>query len=247
MHPMPDQPPHFLLGNAKQRGEQQAGISPALNQEVRNVIAARLEGSRDVLAQPTAREFLAAQWEFSEKSALTHLEEVHGLAKGYRVSPRDLFAYLHLSTLDAGNQANDGCSVIAIGNTQDGPLLAKNRDFGGRHQRLQRVMLHKDPSRPQDWCMFVTSLGSPGAYSSGINGHGLAVGDTHVGYSKPGVGWLRYFLMTEILWNVSTVAAALELISSVPHVGGGALVLADRAGCLASVELGHGEMRVQKS
>ncbi|NOX41640.1 MAG: hypothetical protein GXP05_14365 [Alphaproteobacteria bacterium] len=230
-----------------QRGEQQALISPELKSEVRNVVTGRLEDSREVLAEPAAKEFLEAQWVFSEQYASTHLEEVRGLAKGYGLSPRDLFAYMHLGTLDAVSRENDGCSVIVLSHTPSGPLLAKNRDLGDQNQPLQRVVLHKDPSRRQNWCMYVTSLGSPGAYSSGINSHGLAVGDTHVGYSKPGVGWLRYFLMTEILWKASTVEEALDLISSVPHVGGGALVLADQAGNIASVELGHGELRIEKA
>ncbi|MBL1436349.1 MAG: hypothetical protein COB08_009145 [Rhodobacteraceae bacterium] len=191
--------------------------------------------------------FLKAQWAFSEKHAAAHLDEVCGLAKGYDVSPRDLFAYLHLGAMEDGDPEKDGCSVAVISDTKNGPLLAKNRDFGAEHQKLQRVVRHQDPLDKDLWCMFITSLGSPGAYSSGINSHGLAVADTAVGCSKLGVGWLRYFLMTEILWKAASVDEALDLISSVPHVGGGALVLVDKSGKIASVELGNEAIHIERA
>ena len=225
MRSLPTQSPHILFGNAYQRGEQQSDIAPELGSDVKKTITNRLERSKALLAKSASVAFLKAQWEFSEKHAAAHLDEVCGLAKGYDVSPRDLFAYLHLGAMEDGDPEKDGCSVAVISDTKNGPLLAKNRDFGAVHQKLQRVVRHQDPLNEDLWCMFITSLGSPGAYSSGINSHGLAVADTAIGCSKLGVGWLRYFLMTEILWKAASVDEALDLISSVPHVGGGALVL----------------------
>ena len=93
----------------------------------------------------------------------------------------------------------------------------------------------------------IGSLGSPGAYSSGMNAAGLAVVDTQVGVRTHRTGWLRYFLMTELLARTATVADALELIRSVPHAGGGTLILADAAGALAAVELGAEATAVEQS
>jgi isopenicillin-N N-acyltransferase like protein len=47
--------------------------------------------------------------------------------------------------------------------------------------------------------MCLGSLGSPGAYSSGMNAAGLALADTQIGAEPTAVGWLRYFLMTRLL------------------------------------------------
>ena len=50
--------------------------------------------------------------------------------------------------------------------------------------------------------------------------------------------------MTEVLWKAANVEEALALISSIPHVGGGALVLVDKSGKIASVELGPGVIHI---
>lgn len=237
----------LLSGTPKQRGLAQAKIFSELGQQVRDVVKLRLENAKEIINSPDAKQFIDAQWKFTEKHAYDHLAELHGLAEGYDISPHDLFTYLHVSTIDAANKNNDGCTIVAVSDSVVGPILAKNRDFGTSHLKLQQVLLHRDPRYVENECLFVTSLGSPGAYSSGMNKYGLAVADTHVGHSKPNVGWLRYFLMSEILWQAKTVEDAIEIISSAQHTGGGALGLVDKRGNIATVELGHSQLAIKRS
>lgn len=237
----------ILTGSSKQRGLAQARAFPQLNQEVRDVVRLRLEGAKEILNRPESKQFIDAQWKFTEKHACDHLEELHGLAEGYDILPHDLFTYLHVSTINSASKDNDGCTIIALSDSSSGPILAKNRDFGASHLNLQQVVLHKDPAHTENECLFVTSLGSPGAYSSGMNKYGLAVVDTHVGYSKPNVGWLRYFLMSEILWQAKTVDDAMEIISSAQHTGGGTLGLVDKSGTIATVELGQSQLEIRRA
>jgi predicted choloylglycine hydrolase len=80
-----------------------------------------------------------------------------------------------------------------------------------------------------------------------MNSDGLALADTRIGWRRPGVGWLRYLLMNEILIRAATVAEALAFIESQPHAGGGALVLMDAAGHAAAIELGVGSVHVTQA
>jgi hypothetical protein len=110
---------------------------------------------------------------------------------------------------------------------------------------LQRVFLESDPAWGGRQILSVGSLGSPGAFSSGMNSEGLALADTRIGWRQPDVGWLRYLLMNEILIRAGTVEEALAFIESQPHAGGGSLVLMDASGRAAAVELGAGRIRSQ--
>ncbi|MDU8941818.1 C45 family peptidase [Ovoidimarina sediminis] len=227
-----------LSGSAFQRGLAQGDAAPRAAVEVRGMVRQRLADEAQLLSGARARDFLEAQWAFTARHANDHLQEVIGIAQGFGLPARDLFAYLHLGFMAPLRQALDGCSTVALAASADGPMIAKNRDYRGEHQALQRVFLQRDPEKPNVSCIFVGSLGAPGAYSSGMNSHGLALADTRVDWPEPGVGWLRYFLMSEILWRAEDVPQALALIGEAAHVGGGSLALADAAGRVASVEFG---------
>ena len=205
----------------------------------------RIEAAGDAVSR--AAEFLSAQWEFMGKLAPGQLAQVQGIAEGYGIAACDLFAYLHLGLIaDAQGKIlseEDGCSVVACRAADAGPMLAKNRDYRGEHRTLQRVFLESDPAWGGRQILSVGSLGSPGAFSSGMNSDGLALADTRIGWRRPGVGWLRYLLMNEILIRATTVDEALAFIESQQHAGGGSLVLMDAAGRAATVELGTGRVR----
>lgn len=236
-----------LTGSPEARGRAQAQAARGIETQVRNSVLVSLKAASDDLSRPDVAEYLAAQRRFSEKHAVRHMEELQGIAEGFGLHLEDVFAYLHLSFLTPRPLQLDGCSTIALGNSQEGPLVGKNRDYRGEHHALQRVFIHEDPQFPEKRCLCVGSLGAPGAFSSGMNSKGLALADTRIAWPRPGVGWLRYFLMTEVLWQTDTVADAVALIRSVPHVGGGSIALADASGNVASVELGSEDVAVQMS
>ena len=117
------------------------------------------------------------------------------------------------------------------------PILAKNRDYRPEHRKLQCVV-HARPQRGYAYT-YLTSGGSPGVFSSGMNEKGLAVADTHVTSQETGPGLARYSVMMALLESCSRVREACDYLRSFPHLGDGTLTLADADGELAVFEAGH--------
>lgn len=229
-----------LSGTAHARGLAQANGADAA--QIRRATAGRVELARaDGLFDSAALAYLAAQRDFIQAADPAGMAELAGIAEGFGLSEPDLFQHLHLGTLrdiKGGAAMIDGCSAWAVADGPDGPLVVKNRDFSGQHLGIQRVARHAGPDVKTGAMLCLGSLGSPGAYSSGMNAEGLALADTQVPVATHRVGWLRYFLMTRILADCATVAQAVAFINRIPHAGGGTLILADRSGDTAAVELG---------
>lgn len=227
-------------GNARARGAAQGHGGQA--EQVRAATVARVETARtDGLLDADATAYLVAQRAFHVRHDPDGLAELAGIATGLNMPEDDLFAHLHLGTLrdlKGGAQLIDGCSAWAVTEGPDGPLVVKNRDYSGQHLGIQTVTDHHGPDIATGGMLCLGSLGSPGAYSSGINAAGLAVADTQVAVATHRVGWLRYFLMTRLLARCATVADALTFLTGVTHAGGGTLILADTGGAAAAVELG---------
>lgn len=238
-----------LQGTPDERGRGQArhrtmdaGLRAAT---LGRVGTARAEG----LVDAEALAYLAAQWALHRTLDPEGLQEMEGIAAGYGIDPQDLFLYLHLGTLGdlkGGGRIEDGCSAWAAGTGPEGPLVVKNRDFGGAHLAIQTIARHEGPDVATGAMLCLGSLGSPGAYSSGINARGFALVDTQVGVRIHRTGWLRYFLMTRLLARCASVAEAIVLIRSAPHAGGGTLVMADAEGNTAAVELGASGPQVEQ-
>lgn len=234
--------PLALCGTAHERGKAQATEGEAARDDVRRVTRSRVSDAQaGGLIGDEARRYLDAQRGFAESECDAEMAELAGIAEAFDITFDELFIHLHLGTLRDLTAASlgfaDGCSAWAVADGPDGPIAVKNRDFSGHHAGIQRVFRHEGPDLSHGPMLCLGSLGSPGAYSSGINAAGLAVVDTQVGVRAHGIGWLRYFLMTRLLSTTSTVAEAVDLIRSVRHAGGGTLVLADRLGTVAAVEL----------
>ncbi|MDO8318233.1 C45 family peptidase [Rhodoferax sp.] len=237
-----------LVGPALARGQQQALARPALVPRVRAAILERLASLQAILDLPHIKTYLTQQKEFLVVQDRPGFDESLGLATGFGLTHDEVLAYLHANILQDMSASNpverDGCTSWAHILKAGGALVVKNRDYRGEHGALQQVFLHCDPSAGARTLLCVGSLGSPGAFSSGMNSAGLAVVDTQIGTRDHGVGWLRYFLMTALLRECADVDAALAFIAAVPHAGGGSLVLGDACGTTACVELGHAQAPV---
>ncbi|MGH6923219.1 MAG: C45 family autoproteolytic acyltransferase/hydrolase [Propylenella sp.] len=233
-----------LSGNAFERGAGQAAACPDSVGDVRRAVEGRLAAASHLLEDRRTSGFLASLHSYLAQNDPDGLLELSGIAEGFAIPSDDLFAYLHLSVL-ADISLADGCSAWAVRHPFHRAMIGKNRDFRGEHLRIQRVFRHRDPAWDRRVVTCVGSLGSPGAYSSGVNSDGLALVDTQVRTSDHGVGILRYFLMTRLLVRCATVAEALAEIEVLDHAGGGTLVLADRSGAMAAVELGHSVVSVE--
>ncbi|MDD2920409.1 C45 family peptidase [Rhodoferax sp.] len=237
-----------LVGSAMARGQQQALARPELVQRVRAALLGRLASVQDTLEQPRMARYLKEQKEFLAAQDRPGFDESLGLATGFGLTHDEVLAYLHANVLVDMSASTpierDGCTSWAHIVKAGGALVVKNRDYRGEHGALQQAFLHSDPAANARTLLCVGSLGSPGAFSSGINSAGLAVVDTQIGTRDHGVGWLRYFLMTALLRECPDVDAALAFIAAVPHAGGGSLVLGDACGTTACVALGHAQAPV---
>ncbi|OOY11948.1 hypothetical protein BMG00_12795 [Thioclava marina] len=229
-----------LSGSAEERGRGQAHAGRA--DQVRAATIGRVAQARsEGLIDAAAEDYLSAQRALHEQIDPEGLAELDGIAVGFALDPAELFAHLHLGTLrdlKGGARLEDGCSAWAVSDGPEGPLVVKNRDFSGTHLGIQSVARHAGPDVTTGAMLCLGSIGSPGAYSSGVNARGFALADTQVAVRHHRVGWLRYFLMTRLLARCDTVAQALDIIRSQPHAGGGTLVMADARGAVAAVELG---------
>ncbi|MCC0069580.1 MAG: hypothetical protein H6897_06590 [Rhodobacteraceae bacterium] len=226
-------------GPAYARGRAQAGTAPAA--AIRRATVERVERARaDGLIDSDAGSYLTAQRHFHEIHDPEGLSELLGVADAFGLADADLFAHLHLGTLrdmKGGAALIEGCSAWAVGQGPDGPLVVKNRDFSGQHLGIQCILRHAGPDIATGQVVSLGSLGSLAAWSSGMNAAGLAIADTQVSVNRHRVGWLRYFLLPRLLARAVSVGEALALIRSLPHAGGGTLVMADRNGATAAVEL----------
>lgn len=243
--------PVVMEGDAWLRGARQAAEKGAIREQVVAATVGRVERARaDGLIGADEQAYLAAQKAFAEEHDPHSMAELGGIADGFGIAFDDLFTHLHLGTLaDLARGAvldGDGCSALGAGDTADGPLLAKNRDYSGAHLGIQKVFRQSGPDISTGAMLAVGSLGSPCAYSSGMNAAGLLLADTQVSVRAHRVGWLRYFLMNRILATCATVDEAVAFIRSAPHAGGGTLVLADHTGAAAAIELGANAVAVER-
>jgi predicted choloylglycine hydrolase len=157
----------------------------------------------------------------------------------------DLGSYLRDDLTARRAMASQGCTTwAAMGSTTaDGePLLVKNRDCPLEHLPLQ-ILVTASPAVGYRY-IYVSSAGSPGVFSSGMNERGLVVADTYVCSTDIGPGLPDYSLMMHILEEHDTVRSALDYTSSVPRMGRHNLILADAGGDVAVVELGYHNLAI---
>ncbi len=243
--------PVVLSGSPYERGRAQATRAAVSDEQIRTAVLVRVDqaGAAGLLDTDGLR-YIEAQRAFLSAHDPDTMAELAGIADGFGLLEDDLFVHQHITILrDIKSAAEidiDGCSTWAVGDSDDGPLVVKNRDFSGTHLGVQRVFLHEGPDIETGRMICVGSAGSPGAYSSGINAAGLALVDNHVGTRNHGVGWLRYFAMTRILATCRTVDEAVAFIAARRHAGGGNLVLADRGGATAAIEFGTDTFGIER-
>lgn len=231
-----------LRGDARTRGRGQALACPDQADAVRAAIRGRL--AQAPARTPRMARFLDAQWDATTRHVPEAILEITGIAEGFSLAPEEVFDFLHLGCLAdfaAAPADTDGCSAFSVSG-----VVAKNRDFRPEHAGLQRVFQHEDPAWGGRRVLCLGSLGAPGAWSSGMNSDGFALADTQIATADHGPGVLRYFLMTRLLFACATVEQALAAIATLPHAGGGSLVLGDASGAAAAVELRHGRVDVTR-
>jgi isopenicillin-N N-acyltransferase-like protein len=227
---------HYAMGY--QHGRQVLALQPFLAAAMENRLADLKK--LDIDLQSHIREQLAL-W---QETARPTLDMLRGMSDALGLPGERFFKYTIASYLtDRANLTSaqvQGCTVwgaagpVTVGGE---PLLAKNRDYWFDHRKLQ-CLANARPSQGYRY-QYLTSAGSPGVFSAGMNEAGLVVADTHVASLDMGAGLPRYALMMEILERHDRVQAALDYLYTARHVGNGTLALLDAAGDMAVFETGH--------
>jgi isopenicillin-N N-acyltransferase like protein len=230
-----------LSGNprsiGRQHGEQVSDLRPQ--------ILAAMEHRLAEIKQPgfDFSKYMKGMLNAWEVYASSTLEMLKGISEAMDLEWGDYYTYTLASFLDSqikNSMEADGCTTWAATGkyTRDqGPLLAKNRDYRPDHIPLQ-CLARVQPAQGHPY-ICLTSAGSPGVFNSGMNVKGLAVADTFVASRDLGFGIPRYSLMMDILEKFDRVQDAAIYIHTVPHTGDGTAIIADAQGDMAVFEIAH--------
>lgn len=245
MSPSPSPLPVIQLsGTGSERAQAFARAALPVREALRAAMEERLAPLRPHLAHFAAE--LARTEALLGRHRPQLLETLHVLARELHLDFGDVRAYALASYPEDGlllAARGEGCTTWALRRPGGGVFLAKNRDYRLKHLPLQAVA-RVTPAGGQSY-LTVTSLGSPGVFSSGMNAAGLAVADSRVRSADRGPGLPVYALAEALLERCATVGEALETLRELPRLGGSNLVLADARGSLALVELGHRRLGVE--
>ncbi len=227
---------HYQMG--LQHGRQVSDLRPL----ILATLGARLEAlTRTGGLDATRLDELQHAWENTPDAHAT-MRMVEGIADALEIPRARLFQYVAASYLEdllLAKTQPEGCTVWAAARsaTRDGvPILAKNRDYYEAHIPM-RCIVYAAPRKGYRY-IYVTSAGSPGVFSSGMNARGLAIADTHVSSRDLGPGLARFSLMMNILEHCASTADALAYLKRVRCMGAGNLTLMDATGEGAVVENG---------
>lgn len=229
---------HYAMG--WQHGQQVRGLRPLIAQAIEARFAQLEEDGPDTRFEDLLRDTRELLQEIDSPLLGMIRGQAEALALEFDLLLRyDLVTYLRDVLVTRSALAAEGCTTWAATGaaTKNGqPLLVKNRDYRHEHLPLQ-VVSRAMPDRGYGY-LYVSSAGSPGVFSAGINETGLAVADTHVYSTDPGPGLPDYALMMHLLEAHDSVSSALDYLRSVPRLGRNNLIMADSSGCLAVFESG---------
>jgi predicted choloylglycine hydrolase len=229
----------------RQHGEQVADLRPKIQALMQVRLAALRQQGVDL--SPYLNE-ITQIW---QQHAPTTLEMLLGMAETLDLKWDEYFTYTIASYLTSclnNTSQSEDCTTWAAGwnFTRDGaPLLAKNRDCPPDTQPLQCLARIKPTHGNPFLCL--TSAGSPGVFSSGINSAGLAVVDTFISSTDIGPGIARHSLMMDLLQNFSTIREAINYLPTRPHFGDGSVTVLDAQGDMAVFEIAHSVQAVRQS
>ena len=192
--------------------------------------------------QPYVDEFEAGL----QGTALSMLAMMRGIADGlsfdWEKYIRYTLACYLTNRVGLSVTVDQGCTVWAAAGEvtrESMPILAKNRDYWMDHRELQ-CLARAHPEKGYLY-LYLTSAGSPGVFSSGINDAGLVIADTHVVSRDIREGLPRFAVMMEVLEHHGSVKSALDYLKHSQHIGDGTLALVDEGGDMAVLELTHTE------
>jgi predicted choloylglycine hydrolase len=230
---------HYMMG--QQHGHQVRGLRPqimaSINERLNTLSKVQFE------IQPIIEE-INTTWEMKARPTMDMLRGIaDSLSLNWEKYYRYTIAPYVLDRIQYTNTHSQGCTTWAAAapiTRNNTPILAKNRDYRPNHHELQ-CLVWSHPTQGYRHA-YLTSAGSPGIFSSGMNEAGLAVADTHVTSLDLGPGLPRYGVMMELLEHHNNVESAMDYLKSVQHTGNGTLTLLDSQGNMVVFEAGYSEI-----
>ncbi|TJW07010.1 MAG: hypothetical protein E5W82_25230 [Mesorhizobium sp.] len=171
----------------------------------------------------------AQSWEFLATLAPAVLLELKGLAEGCGCSLHDL--YLHSSFEFFLGQPATGCSAIALRGAK-GAIVGQNWDAPPSTASDLAVFVHTGPAGFER--AVVASVGMLGWV--GCNQAGVALVNNDLMLDAAPTG-LPSQVVRRLVLDQSNVKAALDTLTSVPHMSGRSYLLGDADGNVAAVEV----------
>jgi len=234
-----------VQGDSYTMGWQHGQQVRPLGRQIADAIAIRFAQLEEDDLDDRFEQLLSETRQLLEQIASPLLAMIRGQAEALGIEYEtllryDLVAFLRDDLLVRRTLTSEGCTTWAASGkcTADRqPILVKNRDYRPEHLPLQ-VVVQATPEHGYRY-VYVSSAGSPGVFSAGINEAGLTVADTHVYSRDLGPGLPSFALMMEILQTHEQVSSALDYLRSVPRLGRNNLILADEEGRLAIFECGN--------
>jgi isopenicillin-N N-acyltransferase-like protein len=250
---MPDYPTLTLHGDHYDMGQQHGQQVKSLRPQIVQAIAARFSQIEQDGPDARFETLLRETFDLIQEVDPPLLALIRGQAEALEIDFEtllryDLVSYLRDDLVIRQALGNEGCTTWAASGsctTEGQPILAKNRDYRLEHLPLQAVV-RATPSDGYPY-LYVSSAGSPGVFSAGINQAGLAVADTHVYSMDLGPGLPDYALMMHLLEEHNSVSSALDYLRSVPRLGRNNLILVDAQGHLAVFESGNSRYGLRES
>jgi predicted choloylglycine hydrolase len=192
---------HYKMG--QQHGRQVRALRPQIIAAIDDRLMTLTKVQFDI--QSTIEE-ISETWEIK---ARTTMDMLRGIADTLSLNWDNYFRYtiapIILDRNKYPHNHNQSCTTWAAAapvTRQSTPILAKNRDYRPNHRELQ-CLAWSNPAHGYRYT-FLTSAGSPGVFSSGMNEVGLTVADTYVSSRDIGSGLPRYTVMME-LQNTTTM------------------------------------------
>jgi predicted choloylglycine hydrolase len=251
---MPDYLTLTLCGSHYGMGQQHGRQVRRLRPQIAHAIAVHFTQTEQYGPDARFESLLRETFDLIQEVDPPILDLIRGQAEALEIEFEtllryDLATYLRDDLVIRWAQGNEECTTWAASGpwTAEGqPILVKNRDYRLEHLPLQ-LLVQATPSKGYPY-LYVSSAGSPGVFSAGINHAGLAVADTHVYSTDLGPGLPDYALMMHLLEEHNSVSSAVDYLRSVPRMGRNNLILTDVWGHMAVFESGccrYGLLEVQ--
>ena len=218
-----------VSGSAYAMGVQHGEQAAPLIQRYLLLIERMTKLSRDVLCRNALR-FAPLIEAFNP----AYMEEVRGLAHGAQISFEE--ALLCQARAEAAYRNDEGCTSFALTGsaTADGlPLAGQNQDLEPEYGDVA-IVLHVQPDDGRPRALMFTFAGQPG--HMGLNSAGVALFANALYDYTWQLGLPKYPMKRTIL-EQPDVPAALRLLQTHRLCSANNLVLADRAGRVADVEV----------